>query len=297
MNLAPIALFAYNRPEHLQASLDALSLNPLASQSRLYLYSDGPKRHLDRSKVDMVRAVARRAKGFGEITLIERDINLGLVASITGEVRNLCEKFGRVIVLEDDLIPAPQFLTFMNEALGRFEGESRVMQVSRYMYPVDGQDGNRVVLLPTTSCWGWGTWHRAWNAYDPSLKGFESLKANPGRRRAFNLDGHYDYVKLLTDHVEGRVNSWGAVWYLNVFMLGGVTAYPPSSLISNIGFDGSGTHSQRSDLGQVELKPIGETLVWPNAIEVDQSTYLAVKKLIRGSKRGLRHWLRNLFPV
>ena len=297
MNLAPIALFAYNRPEHLQASLDALSLNPLASKSRLYLYSDGPKRELDRSKVDMVRAVARRAKGFGEITLVERDSNLGLVASITGEVRNLCEQFGRVIVLEDDLIPAPQFLTFMNEALGRFEGESRVMQVSGYMYPVDGQEGNRVVLLPTTSCWGWGTWHRAWNAYDPDLTGLESLKANPERRRAFNLDGHYDYIKLLTDHVEGRVNSWGAVWNLNVFMRDGVTAYPPSSLISNIGFDGSGTHSQRSDLGRVDLKPIGETLVWPNAIEVDQPTYLAVKKLIRGSKRGLRHWLRNLFPV
>ena len=297
MNLAPIALFAYNRPEHLRASLAALVSNPLAAESHLYLYSDGPKDDISVPLVESVRSIARKVEGFRAVTVVEREGNIGLVASITGEVKRLCVEFGRVIVLEDDLITAPFFLSYMKEALERFENEARVMQVSGYMYPIPARNGNRATFLPATSCWGWATWRRAWDAYDPTMRGFDELKADPARRRAFNLDGHYDYVDLLSAHIAGRINSWGVIWHLNVFLKGGLTVYPSVSLVSNNGFDGSGTHAQNSDLGRIELRAETGEVVWPEAIEVDQAAYSDVKKVIRTSKRGLRHWLRNLFPV
>lgn len=297
MTLAPIALFAYNRPEHLRASLAALALNPLAAKSDLYLFSDGPKNEQSAPLVASVRAIARSAEGFRSVNLLERESNAGLVASITGEVSRLCEKFGRVIVLEDDLITSPCFLSFMNEALDRYEREARVMQVSGYMYPIPCRSKNQAVFLPVTSCWGWGTWQRAWHAYDPTMSGFEGLKRDPARRRAFNLDDHYDYAKMLSDHATGRVQSWGAVWHLNVFMEDGLTLYPPCSLVSNVGFDGSGTHGQSSDLGQVELIGSVGDFEWPARIEVDQEAYTNTKRIIHRSKKGLRHWLRNLLPV
>ena len=297
MNLAPIALFAYNRPEHLRASLAALVSNPLAAQSHLYLYSDGPKDDVSVPLVELVRSIARKVEGFRAVTVVERKGNIGLVASITGEVKRLCAEFGRVIVLEDDLITAPFFLSYMNEALERFENEARVMQVSGYMYSIPARNGNRATFLPATSCWGWGTWRRAWDSYDPTIRGFDELKADPARRRAFNLDGYYDYVDLLSAHIAGRVNSWGAVWHLNVFLKGGLTVYPPVSLVSNIGFDGSGTHGQESELGKIDLSHTVKSVTWPAKTEIDQATYLDVKNIIRASKRGFRHWLRNLFPV
>ena len=297
MTLAPIALFAYNRPEHLRTSLAALALNPLAAKSHLYLFSDGPKNEFAAPLVASVRAIGREVQGFGAVTMVEREGNLGLVASITGEVTRLCEEFGRVIVLEDDLVTAPCFLTFMNEALERYEHDARVMQVSGYMYPVPIGGDSRAVFLPATSCWGWATWHRAWEAYDATMSGVEALKADPARRRAFNLDGHYDYFKLLSEHIAGEVNSWGAVWHLNVFMKGGLTMYPPGSLVSNIGFDGSGTHGQASDLGAIDLTGATRRITWPERIEIDKEVYFEVKKIIRASQKGLRHWLRNLFPV
>lgn len=297
MNLAPIALFAYNRPEHLRASLAALVSNPLAAESHLYLYSDGPKDDISAPLVESVRSIARKVEGFRAVTVVERKGNIGLVASITGEVKRLCAEFGRVIVLEDDLITAPFFLSYMNEALERFENEARVMQVSGYMYPVPTHNGNRATFLPATSCWGWGTWRRAWDAYDPTIRGFEELKADPALRRAFNLDGYYDYVDLLSAHIAGRVNSWGAVWHLNVFLKGGLTVYPPVSLVSNIGFDGTGTNGQKSELGKMALNDTVKCITWPARTEIDQAAYLDVKNIIRASKRGFRHWLRNLFPV
>lgn len=297
MNLAPIALFAYNRPEHLQASLAALVSNPLAAESHLYLYSDGPKDDISVPLVESVRSIAQKVEGFRAVTVVEREGNIGLVASITGEVKRLCAEFGRVIVLEDDLITAPFFLAYMNEALARFENEAGVMQVSGYMYPIPARNGNRAIFLPATSCWGWGTWRRAWDSYDPTIRGFDELKADPVRRRAFNLDGHYDYVDLLSAHIAGRVNSWGAVWHLNVFLKGGLTVYPPVSLVSNIGFDGSGTHGQESELGKVDLSNAFKSVTWPARTEIDQAAYLDVKNIVRASKRGFRHWLRNLFPV
>lgn len=43
MNLAPIIVFAYDRPDHLSKTLAALAKNDLAPQSVLYIYSDGPR--------------------------------------------------------------------------------------------------------------------------------------------------------------------------------------------------------------------------------------------------------------
>jgi len=40
MSLAPIILFAYNRPDHTRRTLEALSANLLADQSELFIFAD-----------------------------------------------------------------------------------------------------------------------------------------------------------------------------------------------------------------------------------------------------------------
>ena len=294
---APIALFAYNRPEHLRATLEALAADPLAASSDLHIFSDGARDEASVPKVAAVREIAKLAHGFRTVTVLERSANAGLVKAVTAGVSSLCDSHGRVIVLEDDLTTAPGFLSFMNEALEKYCDSPQVMQVSGYMYPVDAFKDNQAVFLPATSCWGWATWRRAWNVYDSTMRGMKALSTDPVRRRALNLDGAYDYWQMLLDHNQGRINSWGVVWHLSVFMQDGLTLYPPVSLVSNGGFDGSGTHGQASDLGQVWLAPAGTHFVLPDIVEADQMVYTAVKQLIRSSKKGWRHWLRNLLAA
>lgn len=295
MELSPIALFAYNRPEHLNAALKALAANPLAAESDLIIFSDGPKDAGSARSVAEVRDVAKSATGFGSVQVIERPSNAGLVASITGGVRDLLETHGRIIVLEDDLITAPGFLAYMNKALQTYAQHDQVMQVTGYMYPIDPP--SEACFLPTISCWGWGTWKRAWDAYDADASASKLVDSDAMLRKKFDLDGAYDYSGLLKRHLRGEISSWGVVWYLSVFARGGLVLHPPRSLVSNEGFDGSGSHAARQgredDLGHVALDQSGKEIAYPQYVRVDEQAFDRVKRSLRRSHRGWRNLARR----
>jgi hypothetical protein len=297
MSLAPIALFAFNRPKHLEATMSALAANRLASDSDVVVFCDGPRSTADEPAVAATRQVARAATGFRSVEVVERLSNLGLASSITAGVNKLCTERGSIIVVEDDLETAPEFLHFMNAALDKYADHHSVMQVSGYRYPVRPAVPPRPVFLPVTSCWGWGTWQRAWECYDPAVNGLEALIADRSRVRAFNLDGNYDYLRMLKMHRLGQISSWGVVWHFCTFMRDGLTLYPPESLVSNRGTDGSGTHGETGALGGEALGRLIEPIFWPDAVKVDEAAYSSVKRLVRESKKGMRHWLRNLLLV
>jgi hypothetical protein len=242
LSTAPVAAFLYKRPGHTRRLLASLASSPLAGETDLFLFCDAAKTAADEEAVRQVRQEARAAAGFKSVTLVERERNWGLSRSVTSAVSDLCSRFGRVIAVEDDLILAPSFLGFMNDALVRYEREERIMQVTGFQFSLRTTPSDKCVLLPLISCWGWGTWARAWAAYDASGAGAKTLEANPRLRQAFNLNGAYDYMSLLEQQRQRKVDSWGVRWYLTVFERGGLVLFPPRSLVSNEGFDGSGTH-------------------------------------------------------
>lgn len=239
---APIALFVFNRPDHTQRTLDALQRNPLHRESELYVFCDGPKVPEQNAGVARVREIVRGLSGFRDVHITERETNLGLAASITDGVTRLCAEHGKVIVLEDDLVVSPRFLDFMNKGLRRYADEEKVKQISGYMYPGDFGGSGDTLFLPMTSCWGWATWKRAWDQYDASMAGYGRLESDPQLAAEFNLNGAFDYLGMLEMQRRGDIDSWGILWHLSVFMLGGVVLYPAESLVINVGIDGSGTH-------------------------------------------------------
>lgn len=255
MSLAPIALFVYNRPDHLAATLEALRANALAARSCLHIFSDGPKKPETVAAVQEVRRRLGSVEGFAEVRIVEHASNLGLAASIIDGVTRLAEAHGRVIVVEDDLVVSPHFLEYMNEALERYRNESAVMQVSGYMFPVDMGVAEDSLFLPFTTSWGWATWARAWQEFDPVMHGRETLARDRRLREAFNLDGAYDYYGMLQRQARGEVDSWAIRWYLSVFLKQGLTLYPAQTLVMNAGFDGSGTHCGAGDFGQTDGRP------------------------------------------
>lgn len=295
---ATIALFAYRRPDHLRRALDSLARNPLARASPLVIFCDGARDPAAAAEVAEVRRIARAATGFRSLEVIERERNLGLMASIVDGVGRMTREHGRAIVVEDDLVVAPRFLEFMNLALERYAGEPDVMQVSGYMYPCALDTAAGSGFLPSISCWGWGTWERAWRHYDASLAGWEAVRVDPSVLRAFNMDGAYDYAEMVERTRAGSLQSWGVIWYLSVFARRGLVLYPRKSLVSNTGFDGSGTHAEgRSDdeLGAVALWDGTDAFEFPSRPEVDQRYYAESRELILSAQKGWRAWLRRLF--
>ena len=279
--LAPIALFAYNRPRHLAEAVSALLRDPLAAASDLHVFCDGPKSPSAAPAVGEVRRFVRSISGFRSISIVEQEGNIGLANSIIAGVTTLSERFGRVIVVEDDLIVAPCFLRFMNEGLARYEGDDQVMQIAGYMFPIGPRFGKSAIFLPFPSSWGWASWRRAWRYFDPSMSGYVSLRQSKWLRHQFDLDGAYPYFDMLEHQIDGRIDSWAIRWHLSCFVRRGLTLYPGATIVRNIGSDGSGTHAGiERDPMIASLPPAGAEFSLPAEIRVDDLAYADVKRTL-----------------
>jgi len=251
VTLTPIALFVYNRPHHTRKTLESLMANAEFSDSLLYVFCDGAKRKKDTALVRETRELIRSYK-LDNATIIEREENMGLANSIITGVTELCNKYGRVIVVEDDLYLSPYFLKYMNTALDTYEEYDEVMHISGYMFPVRGQLPD-TFFYRATSCWGWGTWKRAWDKFEPDahtlLAGFKNRK----KRREFDIQGSMKYYRMLILQVIGMSDSWAIRWYASVFLNNGLCLHPGKSLVNNIGHDDSGVHSDCTNVYDVNV--------------------------------------------
>jgi len=291
LGLAPIALFTFKRPDHTRRTLESMAENPEFLDSPLFIYCDGARNNDEASQVEETRRVVRDWFHPNK-TLIERDKNWGLANSVIAGVTDLCERFGRVIVVEDDLVVSPVFLKYLNSALDHYIDEEKVMQISGYMFPVESIDLHTAVMLPITSTWGWATWARAWDKFDPSLTEVDLLFADRKVKQAFNLDNSYPYTRRLKQQIKGESDSWGIRWYWSVFRVNGLVVYPPVSLVQNIGHDGTGIHcTVESDHETLVAETFEVT--FPRRVSLTCDAFIQVKALLRKQNRPvLRLWAR-----
>lgn len=240
---APIGLFIYKRPDHARRAILSLQACDGAESSPIYVFADGPKSDAEATAVGATRAVARQVLGDRAI-FVEQERNRGLANSIIAGTTELCDRHGSAIVVEDDLVVAPSFLRFLNEGLERYREDPRVMQISGHMFDVPAFKRRREALfLPMTTSWGWATWRRAWALFDPFATGWRERLRNDAEER-FNLYGSYDYARMLTQQMNGEIDSWAIRWYYTVFAHDGLVLFPPRTLVSNMGFDRSGAHDR-----------------------------------------------------
>ena len=166
MNYAPIVLFVYNRPWHTKQTIDALKNNYLANESELYIYSDAPKHSQDISSVQEVRNYIKSINGFKNIKIIYRKRNYGLADSIIDGVTEIVNKYGKIIVLEDDIVTSPHFLQFINDALIYYEEVNEVWHISGWNYPIQPINLHDTFLWRVMNCWGWATWANRWQYFE-----------------------------------------------------------------------------------------------------------------------------------
>lgn len=264
----PVALFAYNRPDHTRRTLEALAGNALAPATELVIFCDGAKNPQAQVAVNEVRRVAAAATGFASVRLVPRDRNFGLAASIIAGVTEVCVQHGRVIVVEDDLVTSPWFLTFMNDALDAYADDSRVGSIHGYWYP-NAVPVPETFFLRGASCWGWATWSRAWQQFEPDGAELLARLQQEGLTDAFDLDGAMAYTRMLKDQIAGRNDSWAIRWHASMFLAKRLQLSPGRSLVKNIGFDGSGVHSGASGAYEVE---VADRPVALGAIAVEESS-------------------------
>ena len=286
--LAPVVVFAYRRPDHLRNTLESLMRCESFEQSPIIVYCDGARDDSEVASVLATREVARTMLGeHAEYHFSE--VNLGLSRSVISGVSETVARFGRVIVVEDDLRLSHLFLTYMNRGLVRYADDERVFQVSGYQFDVPELSGmTSAIFLPFPVSWGWATWQRAWLRFDPLATGWEELRRDPVLRRRFNLDGSYDYANMLVRQMEGHRDSWAIRWYWSVFRSEGLVLFPPVSLVQNTGFDGSGSHG-RGLLRRFSTRKTPEAALevgLPEVVVMDDTLYASVKRALMWQNGG-----------
>jgi Glycosyl transferase family 2 len=241
MSKAPIAFFTYRRLKHTQRTIAALLNNYLASQSDLIIFSDGSKNETDIEDVAIVRDFLKTINGFLSVSIIHQEHNIGLAKSIISGVAEVLKKYGRVIVVEDDLLTSPYFLTYMNDGLDLYTNDERVVSIHGYAYPIEKQLPE-TFFLRGSNCWGWATWRRGWDCFNPDGAYLLNELEKRNLIAEFDFNGTYRYTQMLKDQIAGNNNSWAIRWYASAFLANKLTLHPGRSLVQNIGNDGSGTH-------------------------------------------------------
>ena len=263
-NYAPILLFVYNRPEHLKQLIASLQANAEAAQSMLFIYTDAARNKADEEQVNKVREVIRHIDGFASIEVVERATNWGLARNIIGGVTEQIRRYGRVIVLEDDLVVAPYFLRFMNDALEAYKDEPQVGHIQAGDFTQDASLPD-TFLIKFTGSWGWATWERAWQHFNPDGQALLNELESRRLTRRFDFNGNYRFTRMLRRQVEGKNNSWAIRWNASLFLKDMLSLNVGRSLVQNNGFDGSGTHCGGGNLygSQLWMQPLPVQKITP----------------------------------
>lgn len=256
MNYAPILIFVYDRLNHTQNLFQSLMANEEAKDSPIFIYSDGAKDEKAQEKVNLVREFLKTIKA-NHLVIIERDENLGLAKNIISGVTEQVNKYGKVIVLEDDLVVAPYFLKFMNEALECYQNESKIGHIQACDFTNNHLLPN-TFLIKWTGSWGWATWDRAWKLFNPNGEELLNELTSRNLTKEFDFNGKYGFTKMLKKQIEGKNNSWAIRWNASLFLKDIYSLNVGKSLVQNNGFDGSGTNCGGGNLygSSLFLKPL-----------------------------------------
>jgi hypothetical protein len=297
MSLAPILLFTYNRPSHTSQTLEALLNNKLSKESELFIFSDGYKNNEDKKEVLKVRELLHSIEGFKKIHIVEHTQNYGLAKNIIQGVTQLVDTFGKVIVLEDDLVTSPWFLTFMNEALDKYEADERIGHIHGFCYPVDNLPD--AFLIKWVGSWGWATWKRSWQLFNPDGKMLLKEIQRRNLSRKFDFNGSYPYTKMLQRQVNGVNDSWAIRWNATLFLNNLLSVNAGKSLVQNIGFDGTGIHSGKDKIHYISLYKNGINIDIPiirenkAARKAFEKYYNKTNSLFAKVERRIKRYLRS----
>ena len=244
-----LVVFSYNRPDHLKNCLNSVlsSSNINLSEITKYIFIDGPKNDLDNINVLKCSNIASEFKLLNNFKVEIRESNIGLAKSIICGVTEVLNENDAVIVIEDDLILSPEFLRFMVEGLNNYHNVNRIGSITGFNEISFGHENYFNTYTNLRHCsWGWGTWKSVWELIDWNVSEEENRLKRWVMRKSFSKAGK-DLPNMLSRQLAGLSDSWSIIFDFNCFKLKLWSVAPRINLVSNVGFDGTGTHSLKGD--------------------------------------------------
>lgn len=294
----PVALFVYNRLDNTKRVIEALKNNELAPETEVFVFSDAAKDERQSAKVQAVRDYLKTTTGFKSFTVIERPYNYYIEKNIIDGVTEIVNKYGKIIVLEDDGVTAKNFLTFMNNALDYYENHGKVMHVATFTFIKMPPDFNKTFLwrYSENTGGGWGTWKRAWSKFKWFQTEDEGLsELSPEQISKIELDGTFTCLGSL----KLKPIPWDICWYITIVKNNGLAVNSPWALTKNNGlFNGTHTGPLNKILGKhpldVELNEEKE-IIFENEISENHMAIDLLKDFYSKYGRRKRDKILNFF--
>jgi hypothetical protein len=294
--MVPVALFVYNRPFHLERVLDGLKENNI---DLLYIFSDAPVTNnaADAGKVNTIRGIITKINWCRK-EVFESSRHKGVDAAILEGISVVLAKHDKIIVLEDDCLPRPDFYNYMCQCLDYYEKENKIACISAFLPPIGNETFRGypydVFFWQRFWSWGWGSWRRVWKDFNPDLEAaLGKIKLARINTTAFGRDVS---LRNLGRLLEVQSVPWDAPFFLNMLLNNQFAVYPKESRIRNIGLDGSGAHCTAHNL-TLDLK-LGEVkeqkrLIFPASIRENPRICREILKLINFRPHNLNRRLLN----
>ncbi len=249
---APVAMFVYNRADNTQQTIEHLIANTLASQTDLYVFSDGGKDEASWAAVNEVRQYLHKVKkeveqthALRSMTIVERKENIYLEKNITSGIMEVFAHHDRIIVLEDDIVTSPYFLQYMNDAFNLYRDDPRVMHVAGFTNLCI--DDIPFYFTPHMSGWGWGTWRDRWLGHFRHYK--TRQQALEGMTQSDCDAMQYGGVFPCLRSLDKDPIPWDICWEIAIYKAQGLCLTPGRTLVRNIGLK-RGTHFRSFDILQ-----------------------------------------------
>lgn len=280
MSRAPVAIFTYNRLEHLKRVIAALQDNTLASETDVFLISDGASKQEDEKIIEELRSFCRTISGFKSVNFVFRNANLGAFKSITLAEQEILRMHGKIICLEDDIVTAKNFLEFMNQALDFYKANEKVISISGYAHPLNHDHNNDYWVSPHHCPWGYATWSEKWKKLDYDRNIYPLIKRDKALRRKIVFNGDF-FIPTLRADFKKKIIAADARICAQMVAMGVYSIMPTKSKVLNIGNDGSGMNSLDTDQFFSEMDT-GDKLKFEfgNEVEIDRELLEKYKKFM-----------------
>ena len=284
--MTPVIIILYNRPFHTNKLLESITNTNSYKNFKFYIFCDGPKNKEDAIKIDKIKILTDNFKKKCKVQYLFRKKNIGLIKNITKSINLILKKNDKAIILEDDLVLNKYFFDFMDASLKKYRYNSKVFQISGYSYPVKSSKSFHY-FLPLTSCWGWGITAKNWKNFFKFFKNkrlivnnYLKIKKSKELINSFNFNNSYGYLSMLENSLDRKINSWGIIFYLYLFVNNKITLFPYRSLVKNEGFDGSGDHKSKNNVFNVKFNNI-KSYKFPKVSKNFRSTNEEVVKFFK----------------
>lgn len=239
-----VLFFVFNRPVHTETTLSEI-LKQKEYIETLFIHVDYAVTQRDKLLQEKTLNTINKILKGEKINVIwhEATENKGIAKSVVGLTNHIAEtETLPTVVIEDDCVPLPGFMKYMSYYLYEFKDDPEIYTICGYQYKEDPitttLDNIPIIDVEKTNRfnpWGWGMWPHKWK--------FEWLNSIDNSELKKLPSSVSEFLKM-KQFQTGEIDIWSTTVIFKQYVNNFKTIIPTVSLVENIGFDGTGVHSE-----------------------------------------------------